>query len=216
MSSHIRVLVADDHEVVAEGLRQLFSLQPDIDVIGIARNGLEVLEHVREHHPDVVLMDVAMPELNGVEAARRIREDYPQCRVVILSMFSDAEHVQRALRAGASGYVLKRSAAREALAAIRAAHAGRRYLDPELAGALMERLTDEANGHDPLERLSEREHEVLQLLAESRTVQEIATRLALSPKTVETYRARLMDKLGIHDLAGLVRFAVQRGLIALE
>ena len=200
MSSSIRVLVADDHDVVAEGLRGLLAAQPDIEVIGVASNGRDALERVREQRPDVVLMDVSMPELNGVEATRRIREECPRTRVVILSMHSDAEHVQRALQAGASAYVLKRSAARDALAAIRAAHAGARYLDPELAGALAARLAAEAADHDPLERLSAREREVLQMLAESRTIQEIATRLALSPKTVETYRARLMEKLGIHDL----------------
>lgn len=216
MSSRIRVLVADDHDVVAEALCGLLAAQPDVEVIGTARNGREVLERVREHLPSVVLMDIAMPEMNGVEAARRIRSEFPQCRVVILSMHSDAEHVQRAFEAGASGYVLKRTAARESLAAIRAAHAGARYLDSGLAGTLAARLTGGSADHDPLARLSAREREVLQLLAESRTTQEIAARLALSPKTVETYRARLMDKLGIHDLAGLVRFAVQRRLIELE
>lgn len=215
MSSPIRVLIADDHEVVAEGLRGLLSAQPDIEVIGVAGNGLEVLERVHAQHPHVVLMDIAMPELNGVETARRIGEEFPACRVVILSMYSDAEHVQRALRAGVGGYVLKRAAAREAVAAIRAVHAGRRYLSAEVGAGLAARLTDEP-WQDPLESLSGRERQVLQLLAESRTVQEIATRLALSPKTVETYRARLMEKLGIHDLAGLVRFALRHRLIEPE
>jgi len=216
MSARIRVLVVDDHGVVAEGLRQLLASQPDIEVTGLARDGLEALERARVERPDVVLMDVAMPGLNGVEATRRIREECPGCRVVVLSMHSDAEHVQRAFLAGASGYVLKRAAARESLAAVRAAHAGARYLDPALAAGLAERLAGGAAPEDPLERLSPREREVLQLLAESRSTQEIARRLELSPKTVETYRARLMEKLHIRDLAGLVRFAVQRGLVAIE
>lgn len=215
MNSRIRALIADDHELVAEGLRQLLSAQPDIEVVGTARTGVEVLERVRELRPGLVLMDVAMPELNGVEAARRIRALCPQCKVVMLSMYSDAEHVHRALRAGAAGYVLKRAAAREALAAIRAVHAGGRYLSPEVAAGLAARLSDDL-WQDPLERLSAREREVLQLLAESHTVKEIALRLALSPKTVETYRARLMEKLGIHNLAALVHFAVQHHLINVE
>lgn len=216
MSTRIRVLVVDDHDVVAEGLRGLLAAHPDLEVTGVARNGRDALERVREQQPDVVLMDVSMPELNGIDAARRIREEMPHTRVVMLSMHSDAEHVQQALHAGVSGYVLKRAAAREVVDAVRAAHAGARYLTPELGAMLAARGAGEAAGRDPLERLSAREREVLQQLAESRSVQEIAARLELSPKTVETYRARVMEKLEIHDLAGLVRFAVQRGLISLE
>ena len=216
MSTRIRVLVVDDHDVVAEGLRGLLAAHPDIEVTGVAHNGRDALERVREQQPDVVLMDAMMPELNGIDAARRMRVEFPRSRVVILSMHSDAEHVQQALRAGVSGYVLKRAAAREVVDAVRAAYAGARYLTQELRAMLAARGAGEAAGRDPLERLSAREREVLQQLAESRSVREIAARLELSLKTVETYRARVMEKLEIHDLAGLVRFAVQRGLISLE
>lgn len=215
MNQPTRVLVADDHGVVAEALRALLDAQPDMQVVATAATGFEAQRLARELSPDVVLMDISMPELNGIEATRRIRELLPACKVVMLSMHADSVHVQEALRAGAAGYVLKRGAAREALAAIRSVRAGVRYLDPALAVELASRMG--TRGHeDPLERLSAREREVLQMLAGSLSVAVIAERLALSPKTVETYRARLMEKLDIHDLPGLVRFALRKGLIALD
>jgi DNA-binding NarL/FixJ family response regulator len=215
MNHCTRVLVADDHGVVAEALCVLFNAQPDIEVVATASTGFEAQRLARELSPDVVLMDVSMPELNGIEATRRIREMLPDCRVVMLSIHADSAHVQEALQAGASGYVLKRSAARDALAAIRAVRAGGRYLAPALAADLAGRLGTHGD-MDPLERLSAREREVLRMLAESSTVADIGERLALSPKTVETYRARLMEKLDIHDLPGLVRFALRKGLITLD
>jgi DNA-binding NarL/FixJ family response regulator len=163
----------------------------------------------------VVLMDLSMPELNGADATRAILERDPRCRVIVLSMYSQREYVRRALKAGAAGYVVKRSAAREVVEAIRAVHAGQRYLSPRVADVVLEDYTDE-NKDDPLSRLSAREREVLQLLAEGRTGAQIAERLALSQKTVETYRARLVEKLGIRDVAGLVRFAIQRGIVSLD
>ncbi len=215
MNRITRVLVADDHGVVAEALRVMLDGQPDMDVVATAATGFEALQLARELSPDVVLMDIAMPELNGIEATRRIRELLPACHVVMLSMHADSAHVREALRAGAAGYVLKRGAAREALAAIRAVRTGVRYLDPALAAELAGRLGARGDD-DPLERLSAREREVLRMLADSLGIAVIAERLALSPKTVETYRARLMEKLDIHDLPGLVRFALRNGLIALD
>src|SRR2546421_6662221 len=159
-------------------------------------------------------MDLWMPELNGADATRAILQRDPRCRVIVLSMYSDREYVRRALKAGAAGYVVKRSAAKEVVEATRAAHAGQRYLSPRVADVVINDYAEERD--DPLARLSAREREVLQLLAEGRTGAEIAQRLSLSQKTVETYRARLVEKLGIRDVAGLVRFAIQRGLVSLE
>ncbi|HEX6298538.1 MAG TPA: response regulator transcription factor [Burkholderiales bacterium] len=211
----IKILIADDHGVVAEGLKHLIEAQADMRVVAIAADGREAVRLAREAQPDVVLMDLSMPELNGADAARAILERDPKCRVIVLSMYSDREYVRRALRAGAAGYVVKRSAAKEVVEAIRAVFGGGRYLSPRVADVVIDDYADD-KAADPLSRLSAREREVLQLLAEGRTGAEIAQRLSLSQKTVETYRARLVEKLGIRDVAGLVRFAIQRGLVSLD
>jgi DNA-binding NarL/FixJ family response regulator len=211
----IKILIADDHGVVAEGLKHLIEAQPDMRVVGTVGDGREAVRLAREAQPDVVLMDLSMPELNGADATRAILEREPRCRVIVLSMYAEREYVRRALKAGASGYVVKRSAAKEVVDAIRAVYAGQRYLSPRVADVVIDDYTAE-DKQDPLGRLSAREREVLQLLAEGRTGAEIATRLALSQKTVETYRARLVEKLGIRDVAGLVKFAIQRGIVSLE
>jgi RNA polymerase sigma factor (sigma-70 family) len=213
--SKIRVLIADDHGVVAEGLKHLVDAQPDMEVIACVEDGREAVRMAGETRPDVVLMDLSMPELNGAEATRSIMQGDPKCRVIVLSMYAEREYVRRALKAGAVGYVVKRSAAKEVVDAIRATHAGQRYLSSRVADAMLEdSLADEKD--DPLAKLSAREREVLQLIAEGRTGAEIAERLTLSQKTVETYRARLIEKLGIRDVPGLVRFAIQSGLVSLE
>ena len=211
----IRILIADDHGVVAEGLKHLIEAQPDLQVLAIVPDGREAVRAAREVQPDVVLMDLSMPELNGADATRAILERDPKCKVIVLSMYAEREYVRRALKAGASGYVVKRSAAKEVVDAIRAVYAGQRYLSPRVADVMIDDYTAE-DKQDPLARLSAREREVLQLLAEGRTGAEIAARLALSQKTVETYRARLVEKLGIRDVAGLVKFAIQRGIVSLD
>jgi DNA-binding NarL/FixJ family response regulator len=211
----IKILIADDHGVVAEGLKHLIEAQPDMQVVGTVGDGREAVRLAREAQPDVVLMDLSMPELNGADATRAILERDPHCRVIVLSMYAEREYVRRALKAGALGYVVKRSAAKEVVEAIRAVYAGQRYLSPKVADVVIDDYTAE-DKQDPLARLSAREREVLQLLAEGRTGAEIAARLALSQKTVETYRARLVEKLGIRDVAGLVKFAIQRGIVSLE
>jgi DNA-binding NarL/FixJ family response regulator len=211
----IRILIADDHGIVAEGLKHLVEAQSDMEVVALVGDGREAVQQAREARPDVVLMDLSMPELNGADATRAILERDPKCRVIVLSMYSQREYVRRALKAGAAGYVVKRSAAKEVVEAIRAVHAGQRYLSPRVADVVLEDYTDDKQD-DLLSRLSSREREVLQLLAEGRTGAQIAERLSLSQKTVETYRARLVEKLGIRDLAGLVRFAIQRGLVSLD
>lgn len=210
----ISVLIVDDHVVVAEGLKHLVEAQSDMRVIGCVEDGREAVRVARETRPDVVLMDLSMPELNGAEATRAIVANDPRCRVIVLSMYSEREHVRRALKAGAVGYVVKRSAAKEVVEAIRAAYAGQRYLSARVADVVLE--DSSADSDDSLARLSAREREVLQLIAEGRTGAEIAERLTLSQKTVETYRARLIEKLGIRDVPGLVRFAIQRGLVSLD
>ena len=211
----IRILIADDHGVVAEGLKHLVEAEADMEVVACVGDGREAVQAARDAQPDVVLMDLSMPELNGADATRAILQRDPKCRVIVLSMYAQREYVRRALKAGAAGYVVKRSAAKEVVEAIRAVHAGQRYLSPHVADVVLEDYSDDKQD-DPLARLSAREREVLQLLAEGRTGAEIAQRLSLSQKTVETYRARLVEKLGIRDLAGLVRFAIQRGLVSLD
>jgi DNA-binding NarL/FixJ family response regulator len=210
----IRILIADDHGIVAEGLKSLAEAEPDIEVVGIVADGREAVQHARESKPDVVIMDMSMPELNGADATRAILQNDPACRVIVLSMYAEREYVRRALKAGAMGYVVKRSAAKELVDAIRAVHAGQRYLSPRVADVVIEAGADDKD--DLLAKLSMREREVLQLLAEGNTGAEIAQRLSLSQKTVETYRARLVEKLGIRDLPGLVRFAIQRGIVTLD
>ncbi|MDB5866874.1 MAG: DNA-binding response regulator [Betaproteobacteria bacterium] len=212
----IRILIADDHGVVAEGLRHLVSANREMEVIGLAEDGREAVRAALETTPDIVLMDHAMPVLNGTEATRLIRSRSPHTRVIMLSMYSDAVHVYRALQAGAAGYVIKRSVAKEVVDAILAVHRGGRYLSKQLADIVLDHVVHRSAPEDPLERLSSRERQVLQLLAEGHSVAEIAATLSLSPKTVETYRARMMEKLGIFDLAGLVRFAIQQGVTELD
>lgn len=212
----IRVLIADDHGVVAEGLRSLIQAQADMEVIACVADGREAVRCSMKTGPDIVLMDNAMPTLNGTEATRVICEQRPETRVIMLSMYSDAVHVCRALQAGASGYVVKKSAAKEVVYAIRAVHSGKRYLSRPLVDSVIDQFVSKTPAQDPVERLSSRERQVLQMIAEGHTVAEIATTLSLSPKTVETYRARMMDKLDIHELAGLIKFAIQHGVASFD
>jgi DNA-binding NarL/FixJ family response regulator len=212
----IRILIVDDHGVVAEGLRHLVTAQPEMSVVGLAENGRDAVRAALETAADIVLMDHAMPVLNGTEATRLIRERCGQTRVIMLSMYSDAVHVYRALQAGATGYIVKKSVAKEVVDAIWAVHRGGRYLSKQLADIVIDHVVHRSAPDDPLERPSSRERQVLQLLSEGHSVAEIAATLSLSPKTVETYRARMMEKLGIYELAGLVRFAIQQGVTSLE
>ena len=211
----ITVFVADDHAIVREGLATLLAAQPDIRVVGTAAEGRDALRQVVKLRPGVVIMDIAMPEMNGIEAAREIRERVPQARVVILSMHSSAEHVYHALEAGAAAYLLKESAGQEIIGAVRAVCAGKRYLSPRVAEVVAEGIGRDTSA-DPLEILSRRERQILQLVAEGRSSTHIGGALHLSPKTVDTYRSRLMQKLHVGNVAGLVRFAIKHGLISLE
>jgi len=215
----IAVYLADDHAVVRDGLRFLLEAQPDMRVVGDAANGRDAVRQVSRLQPDVAVVDIAMPELNGVEATRQIVETCPRTRVIILSMLSTSEHIFRALEAGAHGYLLKESAGSEVVNAVRAVCGGLVYLSPRISGTVVDGFVQQRRamaGDSPLSRLSAREREVLQLVAEGRSSAEISGLLSLSPKTVDTYRSRLMHKLGLTDLPGLVRFAIQHGLTPLE
>lgn len=211
----ITVLIADDHAVVRDGLRLLLENQSDIRVIGEVADGREAVEAALRLKPDVVLMDLAMPHLNGVDATAQILEKQECTRVVMLSMHSTAEHVFRALQAGALGYLRKESAGSEVVDAIRTVHAGRRYLSQKITESVVDDYIRKRSVESPLESLSQREREILQLLVEGRSGIEIARLLHVSPKTVDTYRSRMMQKLGIGDLPGLVKFALQHGLTTL-
>ncbi len=215
----ITVFLADDHTVLRDGLQYLLEAQQDIKVVGNAAEGRDAVRQVVQLRPDVVILDIAMPELNGIEATRQIREVCPSAQILILSMHSTTEHVFRALQAGARGYLLKESAGIEVVKAVRAVHAGRRYLSEEISDRVIDdyvRQREDVEAKSPLARLSPREREILQLIVEGKSSEEIANILFLSRKTVDTYRSRLMRKLGINDLPGLVKFAIQYGLTPLK
>ena len=208
------VLLADDHAVVRDGLRALLESGQDLQVVGVAGNGREAVTEAQRLHPDIVIMDIAMPELDGVEATRRIAEKCPDTRVLILSMYLSAEHIHCALQAGAQGYVLKESAGDEVVEAIRALRAGKRYLSHRITETMIDDYLRDGTNVSPLDSLSLRERDVLQLVVEGNTNVAIAQKLSLSPKTVETYRARIMRKLKVRDTVELVKFAMRHGLIA--
>lgn len=211
----ITVFIADDHAVVREGLAALLAAHADVQVVGTASSGREALAEVQRLRPDVVLLDISMPELDGIETMRRILERQPDSAVLILSMHAGAQHVFHALEAGARGYLLKESAAREVIDAVRAIHGGRRYLSPKVAEIVAEGLSGRS-GASPLESLSPREREILKLVADGHPSVAIGELLHLSPKTVDSYRSRLMQKLHLNDVASLVKFAIQHGLTSLD
>ena len=206
----IRVLLADDHVLMREGLRALLTAATDIEVVGEVSTGREAERQVPQLNPDVVLMDIAMPDLNGIEAARAIHAKCPAVRIVMLSMHATAEYVYRAFEAGACGYLLKEVAVEEVITAVRTVHAGKRFLSPALAESVPDTATGYARG--PVDSLSTRERQVLQLVVEGHTSNEIARMINLSSKSVDTYRSRLMLKLGVTDLPSLVKFALEHGL----
>lgn len=215
----IAVFLADDHAVVRDGLRYMLGAQPDIRVIGDTADGREAVKKVMELQPDVVIIDISMPELNGIEASIQILNECPTIKVIILSMYATEEHIFRALKAGVRGYLLKETAGIEVVDAVRAVFEGSRYLSEKISDKVIDnyiRQRENAEARGPLEHLSPREREVLQFVVEGKSSAEIAEILCLSPKTVETYRSRMMQKLGISDLATLVKFAIQQGITPLE
>lgn len=214
----IRVMLVDDHQIVRDGLRSLLAKQSDMEVIAEADNGRAAVQAAAELRPDVVVMDVGMPDLNGVEATLRVLEAVPNARVVALSMHSDRRFVEGMLAAGASGYVLKDAAFEDLVAAIRTVAQGGTYLCPSVAGIVVAhyvRGRADASARKAV-ALTPREREVLQLLAEGHSTKQIAARLAVSIKTVETHRSRLMEKLGLHSVAELTKYALREGLTSLD
>ena len=205
------ILLADDHAVVRSGFRRILDAEWDMEVVGEAANGREAVEMAERLKPAVVVMDVTMPELNGIEATRRIAAALPRTRILGLSMHKDAVYVREILRAGAHGYLLKDSNQEDLLAAVRAVGMGRGWLSPEVSEVVLEDYRKQVK--DPIDLLSSREREVLQMIAESRTNKEIASALHLSVYTVEAHRGRIMEKLNLHAVGELVRFAMRNGLI---
>lgn len=210
----IRVLIADDHAILRDGIRSLLEIQSGIRVVGEAANGREALEKAKLLSPDVVLMDVAMPEMNGLEATRQIKALDPRIKILILTQHDDREYVEPLLQAGASGYVLKRSGGREVLTAIRQVYESGAYLEPSIAHQVIEGFTQkETKANDPLDALTARERQVFQLLVSGKSNKEIAHALRISAKTVSVHRSNLMVKLNIHNSIELAHFAAQHGLL---
>lgn len=214
----IRILIADDHKILRDGLRQLLANEPDMEVVAEAENGRDAVRKAQEIKPDVIIMDVAMPELNGIEATRQVVAELPGTRVVALSMHADRRYVSEVLKAGASGFLLKNCAYEDLSRAIRAVQVNHVFLSPEIAGVVVDQFV-----RSPVERstsafgvLTPREIEVLQLIAEGRSTKEAAVTLFVSPKTIETHRRNLMEKLQIFTVAELARYAIREGLVTLD
>ncbi len=213
----IRILIADDHAILREGVRALLALTDDIEVVGEAKDGREAVDLAGKLDPDVVLMDIAMPGLGGLEAALEMKRQGLRARVLVLSQYEDREYVRRLLKAGVAGYVLKKSAGSELANAVRAAHRGGLVLDPEVARAAMEEGGAAApGGADPYETLTDREKQVLKLVAEGLANKEVAGALGISVKTAMTHREHVMEKLGLHNRTELVRFALRKGVIRVD
>ena len=212
----IKVLVVDDHTIVRDGICALLALTGDIEVIGEATNGSEALKMVKELHPDVVVMDIAMPIMGGMEATRRINKEFPKTKILVLTQHDDKEYVFPVLESGASGFISKAAASSELVSGIRAVHRGDSYLSPAVAKLLVASYRSIAKkhaSHDFYDGLSERERDVLKLLAEGYSTKEIADTLIITPKTVEGHKTHLMAKLGIHNRIELVKYALRKGII---
>ncbi|MDE3089619.1 MAG: response regulator transcription factor [Chloroflexota bacterium] len=217
--SKIRVLICDDHTILREGIRLLLNAQPDIEVVAEAVDGREAVDKARALKPDVILMDIAMPLLNGLEATKQIRREQPNARVLVLTMYESDEYVAQMLEAGAAGYVLKKVAGSELVYAIRAVSQGEAFLYPSITKRLVEdylRRVESGQERDTFNGLTDREREVLQLVAEGHTNKAIADLLNLSVRTVQNHRAHIMEKLGMHDRGELIKYAIQKGIIELS
>jgi DNA-binding NarL/FixJ family response regulator len=212
----LRILLADDHALVRAGIRALLESIKGVEVIGEASEGLEALRMIGEHHPDLALVDISMPGLNGLEVTARAVKECPRTRVILLSMHADDEYVYRALRAGAAGYLVKNADRRELEMAVHAVARNEVWLSPAVSKKVVAALSTGKHLEDPAESLTPRQREILQLVAEGFSSKEIAHRLGLGLRTVESHRAELMDRLGIRDLTGLVRYAIRLGIVRVE
>jgi len=214
----IRVLIADDHTLVRDGIRSMLTLVANVEVVGEATNGREAVEMTKQLAPDVVLMDLAMPIMSGLDATRRIRREFPETKVLALTQYDDSEYVIPVIEAGARGFVTKMAAFSELASAIQAVYKGDSFLSPSAAAALVEECqqkTTTEGDKDPYQLLTDRERETLKLVVEGHTTREIADMLVVSPKTVEWYKTSLMNKLNIHNRTDLIKFAIRKRLITL-
>lgn len=211
MTKQIRVLIADDHAIIRQGLKQILSETPDLVVAGEASNGIEVMHLVRDGLGDIVLMDVSMPDRNGIDALKLIKKEYPRLPVLVLSMHPEEHYALRALKAGAAGYVTKQSAPESLVNAIRQVAAGKKYVSPAVAQQLAEAITDD-DERPPHEKLSDREYQTLVLIASGKALSQIAEELNLSVKTVSVYRARLLEKMKMKNNAELTHYGLKHGL----
>ncbi len=211
----IRILLADDHAIMRDGIRALVDLHDDIEIVGEASEGREAIDKVQELEPDIVVMDIAMPGMDGLEATRRIKNKHPKVKVLILTQYNNREYILSAIKAGAAGYVPKRALGSDLIAALYAVHTGESFLYPSAAAALIEDYRQQAKV-EPYDRLTAREREILKLIAEGHTSREIAGMLFISLKTVQGHRAKIMEKLDIHNRTELIKYAMRKGLVSMD
>ena len=213
--SKIRVLLVDDHAIMRDGISALLDLQDDIEIVGEASEGKEAVEKARELVPDVVVMDISMPEMDGLEATRRIKKKNPSVKVLVLTQHDNREYILSTIKSGSDGYLPKRALGSELVAAIRAIHQGHSFLYPTAAGILLEDYRRQVE-KEPYDRLTEREREVFRLIADGHTSREIADMLFISLKTIQNHRAKIMEKLNIHNRSELIKYAILKGLITID
>ncbi|MDX1777246.1 MAG: response regulator transcription factor [Thermodesulfobacteriota bacterium] len=214
----IKVLVADDHTILRQGIKSLLANEEEIEVIGEAKNGREALTIIEETLPDVILMDIAMPGLNGLEATRRIKKKFPRMKVLVLTMYTNEEYIFQILNAGANGYLVKETAFQDLISAIKAVYKNEAFMSPSISKKVINSYIKRAQNDEEVtcEVLTTREREILQLIAEGNSSKKIAELLFISPKTVETHRTHIMDKLNIHNRTGLVKYAIRKGIVDVE
>ena len=211
----IRILLADDHAIMRDGIRALVDLHDDIEIVGEASEGRETIDKVQELEPDIVVMDIAMPGMDGLEATRRIKNKHPKVKVLVLTQYNNREYILSAIKAGAAGYVPKRALGSDLISALCAIHRGESFLYPSAAAALIEDYRQQAK-IEPYDRLTAREREILKLIAEGHTSREIAGMLFISLKTVQGHRAKIMEKLDIHNRTELIKYAMRKGLVSMD
>ena len=214
----IKILIADDHKLLVDGLRSLLEKQKNIDVVDVASNGLEVVEKAAQQHFDIILMDISMPHLNGIDAARKILREHPDTKIIMLSMHADRRYIMESIRIGASGYILKESAAKEVINAIENVQKGKLFFGRKVQDQVLHEYVEliREGDNSSFSPLSVREREVLQLVAEGKSTKEIASILNISVKTVESHRKQVMDKLDLHSIAELTKYAIREGLTPIE